>query len=158
MQNPFAHLFGNLYATRAGQAELAVTLSKILDDIDHYRQARATIPPGISSPSDIKREAIRALRECGRYSLVPPRELVDLVERLFGAAADKKRTDIRNRTLLREAVSVHVETNLSGRALAKKLRDRGFDAPDRTIANYQKDPEFVERVRQLRQNRSIVPS
>jgi hypothetical protein len=146
----------NLYASREGQVRLATLLSRAFADISAARKSRSTIPPGMSRPSDIKRAVIEALRECDRYSISPPAELIDLVERLFESAPDnRRRNEIRFPALLIEAARAHVETNLSGRALARELRKRGFKAADRTVARYQKDPRFSARVKQFKRT---VPS
>jgi hypothetical protein len=145
---------GNLYATRAGQTELAAQLNRILNDIETDRKTRGPIREGLGRPNDVKRFVIQALRECERYSISPAPKLIDLVERLFGSASDDNRRDeIKFPKLLIEAAKLQAEIGpLSSRKLASELRARGFDAKDRTIATYQKDQRFIDKVKAL-QNR-----
>jgi hypothetical protein len=147
---PQTSAIGNLYATRAGQIELAANYSRILDIIDEDRKRRGSIRPGLARPNDVKRAVIEALRECETHSLSPPAALVDLVERLFASPTDENRRGVIKRPkLLIQAAKVHVETGLKGRALARERRDRGIDAKDRTIATYEKEQRFIERVKAL---------
>jgi hypothetical protein len=149
--NAPASPLANLYATRAGQVEIAAQLNRILNDIEADRYSRGTISEGLGRPNDVKRFVIQALRECERYSISPAPELIDLVERLFGSASDDNRRDeIKFPKLLIEAARLQAELGpLSSRKLASELRARGFDAKDRTIATYQKDQRFIDRVRAL---------
>jgi len=145
-------IWENLNDSRDGIAQIAITLNKILDEIEIARKKHhGHIPEGISGPGDVNRFAVDTLRECEVRSIVPPVELVDLIERLLGSAPfNKRRKRIHFPKLLIAAARVHVETGLSGRKLARELRKRGFEeAADRTIAKYQKLDEFKGRVAAL---------
>jgi DNA-binding NarL/FixJ family response regulator len=109
----------NLYASRNGIAQLALELTKIIDDIESAR-INGHLSERLSAPSAVRYAAIEALRESVRRSILPPDELVELLARLVGTPDEPRRRG-RQKIPSKAVRIIQAETSLSGRELAGKL-------------------------------------
>ena len=109
----------NLYETRAGIAQLALELTKILDDIESAR-SNGHLSRKLSGPNDVRYAALEALSECARRLIAPPDELVTLIAKLLGTPDESRRRG-RQKIPLKVVRVIQPETSLSGRKLAGKF-------------------------------------